>query len=258
MAKIHATALVDPCADLDSDVEVGPYSVIGPKVKIGRGTQVKSHVVIDGNTILGEGKTIFQFATVGSVPQDLKYRGEDSQLIIGNRNTIREFSSLNPGTQGGGMVTRVGDQNLLMMYCHIAHDCVLGNHNIIANGATLGGHVMIEDYVIVGGLVGIHQFVKVGTGAILGAGSMVSKDIPPYCNATGDRAELRGLNMEGLKRRGLGKAQMEALKKAYRIIFQSGLRTKEALARVKREVPASAEVEHLARFIENSQRGICR
>jgi UDP-N-acetylglucosamine acyltransferase len=258
MTKIHETALVDPRAELDLDVEVGAYSIIGPKVKIGRGTRVRSHVVIEGITTLGEGNLVFQFATVGSVPQDLKYKGEESQLVVGNRNTIREFVSLNPGTAGGGMVTRIGDNNLLMMHCHIAHDCILGSHNIIANGATLGGHVVIEDYVIVGGLVGIHQFVKVGTGAILGAGSMASKDIPPYCNATGDRARLRGLNLEGLKRRGFTRGQIEALRKAYRIIFQSGLRTKEALRRVREEVPNSPEVEHLVAFIESSQRGVCR
>ncbi|MFQ5918067.1 MAG: acyl-ACP--UDP-N-acetylglucosamine O-acyltransferase, partial [Candidatus Binatia bacterium] len=195
MSKIHATALVDPGAELDLDVEVGPYSIIGPKVKIGKGTRIKSHVVIEGNTTIGEGNLIFQFATIGSIPQDLKYKGEDSQLIIGSYNVIREYASLNPGTTGGGMVTRVGDRNLLMMYCHIAHDCTIGNHSVIANGATLGGHVIIEDYVIAGGLVGIHQFVKVGTASIIGAGSMVSKDIPPYCNATGDRVRLRGLNL---------------------------------------------------------------
>jgi len=258
MAKIHETALVDPHAELDASVEVGAYSIIGPKVKVGKGTRIRSHVVVEGNTTLGEGNIIFQFASVGSVPQDLKYKGEDSQLIIGHHNTIREFVSLNPGTTGGGMETRIGNHNLLMMYCHIAHDCILGSHNIIANGATLGGHVGIEDYAIVGGLVGIHQFVKVGTSAILGAGSMVSKDIPPYCNATGDRARLRGLNLEGLRRRGFSRDQIEILKKVYRIIFQSGLRTKEALKKIRREFPKSAEVERLASFIENSQRGICR
>lgn len=258
MTKIHETALVDPRAELDCDIEVGAYSVIGPKVKIGKGTRIRSHVVVEGNTTLGEGNTIFQFATVGSVPQDLKYKGEESRLIIGHRNIIREFVSLNPGTTGGGMETRISDHNLLMMYCHIAHDCVLGSHNIIANGATLGGHVAIEDYVIVGGLVGIHQFVKVGTGAILGAGSMVSKDIPPYCNATGDRARLRGLNLEGLKRRGFNKEQIDIIRKAYRIIFQSGLKTLDALKKARKEFPGSLEVKQMADFIERSQRGICR
>lgn len=258
MTKIHETALVDPHAELDADVEVGAYSIVGPKARIGKGTRIRSHVVIGGNTTIGDGNLVFQFATVGSVPQDLKYTGEDSQLIIGHHNTIREFVSLNPGTKGGGMVTRIGDHNLLMMYCHIAHDCILGSHNIIANGATLGGHVGIEDYVIVGGLVGIHQFVKVGTGVILGAGSMVSKDVPPYCNATGDRARLRGLNLEGLRRRGFNREQIQALKKAYRVIFQSGLRTREALKRVRKECPQSPEVQHLIGFIESSGRGICR
>ena len=258
MGKIHPTAIVDPHAELDVNVEVGPYSVIGPKVKIGKGTKIKSHVVIEGNTTIGEKNTIFQFATIGSIPQDLKYQGEDSQLIIGSRNTVREFASLNPGTTGGGMITRVGDQNILMMYSHVAHDCIIGNYNIVANGATLGGHVVIEDYAIVGGLVGIHQFVKVGTGAILGAGSMVSKDIPPYCNATGDRVRLRGLNIEGLKRKKLSKEKIDALKKAYRIIFQSGLRTKQALQKVRSEGPFTPEVEHMIQFIESSQRGICR
>lgn len=258
MNRIHKTALVDAKAELDVDVEIGPYSIIGPEVKIGKGSKIRSHVVIQGRTSIGEGNTFFSFASVGSVPQDLKYRGEPSELIIGHHNTIREYVSLNPGTRGGGMVTRVGDHNLLMMYCHIAHDCVLGSKNIVANGATFGGHVVIEDYVIVGGLVGIHQFVRVGTSAILGAGSMISKDVPPFCNATGDRAKLHGLNVEGLKRRGFEQGTIDTLKRAYRIIFQSKLRTKDALDRVRQEIPQSAEVGELVSFVANSRRGVCR
>jgi UDP-N-acetylglucosamine acyltransferase len=258
MTRIHETAVVDRRAEIDSDVEIGPYSLVGKHVKIGKGCRVKSHVVIEGRTTLGEGNVLFQFATVGSVPQDLKYKGEPSELVIGNHNTIREFVSLNPGTAGGGMVTRVGDGNLLMMYCHIAHDCILGSHNIIANGATLGGHVVIEDYVIVGGLVGIHQFTRVGRGAILGAGSMVSKDVPPYCNATGDRARLHGLNLEGLKRRGFEPETIEALKKAYRIMFRSKLKTRSAIMKIRQELSGYAEAQQLVSFVENSQRGICR
>jgi UDP-N-acetylglucosamine acyltransferase len=258
MAKIHATAVIDPDAMLAPDVTVGPYTIVGAGVKIGNGTRIGPHVVIEGRTTLGEGNRVFQFASIGSDPQDLKYKGERSELIIGNHNTIREFASLNPGTKGGGMVTRIGSHNLLMMYCHIAHDCILGNYNIIANGAALGGHVVIEDHVIVGGLVGIHQFGRVGTGAILGAGSMVSKDVPPYCNATGDRAKLRGLNLEGLKRQGLGKEKIEALKKAYRIIFQSKLKTKDALERVRQEIACTPEIDVLVNFIAHSERGVCR
>jgi UDP-N-acetylglucosamine acyltransferase len=258
MGKHHPTALIDPRAELDSGVEVGPYAVIGAGVKIGRSCKIHSHAVIQGRTTLGEENVVFPFATIGSIPQDLKYKGEPSELIIGHRNTIREYVSLNPGTAGGGMVTRVGDHNLLMMYCHIAHDCILGNRNVIANGATLGGHVVIEDFVIVGGLVGIHQFVRIGTGAILGAGSMVSKDVPPYCNATGDRARLRGLNVEGLKRRGFDKAVIDAIHKAYRIAFQSRLSTAAALAKIRQDLPPCPEIEKFVSFIADSRRGVCR
>ncbi len=258
MSRIHPTAIVDPRAELDSEVEVGPFSVIGAGVRIGKASRIHSHAAIQGRTILGQGNVIFPFATVGSAPQDLKYKGEPSELIIGDRNTIREYVSLNPGTTGGGMVTRIGDQNLFMMYCHIAHDCNVGNRNVIANGATLGGHVTIEDFVIVGGLVGIHQFVRIGTGAILGAGSMVSKDVPPFCNATGDRARLRGLNIEGLKRRNIDKSIIDAIRKAYRIAFNSKLRTEDALETIRRELPPIPEIEQFVSFIAQSNRGVCR
>jgi UDP-N-acetylglucosamine acyltransferase len=258
MSNIHPTALVDSRAELDGDVEIGPYSVIGPGVRIGKATRIGAHAVVEGNTTLGENNVVFQFATVGSRPQDLKYKGEESRLVVGNGNTIREYASVNPGTAAGGMLTQVGDGNLLMMYCHIAHDCRLGDRNIIANGANLAGHVVIEDYVVVGALVGIHQFVKVGTGALLGAGSMVSKDVVPYCSAAGDRARLKGLNLIGLKRRGISARKIEDLKRAYRIIFRSGLRTVEALDKVRGEVPDSAEVRNMVAFVEKSRRGICR
>jgi len=257
-SRVHSTAIVHSAAELAPDVEIGPYSVIGPEVRIGKGTKIASHVVIQGRTTLGEENVVFPFASVGTIPQDLKYKGEPSDLSIGNRNTIREYVSLNPGTAGGGMVTRIGDQNLLMMQCHIAHDCIIGDRNVIANGATLGGHVTIEDFVIVGGLVGIHQFVRVGTSAIIGAGSMVSKDVPPYCNATGDRAKLHGLNLEGLKRRGLDRSVIDIIRKAYRIVFQSRLRTEDALKKVSVELPGIPEIERFVSFISQSQRGVCR
>jgi len=250
--------VVDPRAQLANDVEIGPYVIVGAGVKIDAGSKIQSHAVVEGLTTLGRGNVVFPFATVGTIPQDLKYRGEPSELIIGDNNTIREFASLNPGTAGGGMITRVGSQNLLMMYCHIAHDCIVGNRNVIANGATLGGHVVIEDNVIVGGLVGIHQFVRIGSGAILGAGSMVSKDVPPFCNATGDRAKLHGLNVEGMKRRGFEQAKIDAIHQAYRIVFRSKLKTSEALEKIRKELPALQEIEQFTSFIAASERGICR
>jgi UDP-N-acetylglucosamine acyltransferase len=258
MSRVHPTAIVDARAEIEGDVEIGPYCVIGAGVRIGKGCRVRSHAVITGRTTLGESNVVFPFASIGDTPQDLKYKGEPSELLIGNRNTIREYVSLNPGTTAGGMVTRVGDQNLLMMQCHIAHDCLLGDRNVVANGATLGGHVVIEDFVIVGGLVGIHQFVRIGTGAILGAGSMVSKDVPPYCNATGDRAKLHGLNLEGLKRRGFDKTVIALLRQAYRIVFQSALRTEDALKKIREELPSIPEIEKFVSFIAQSQRGVCR
>jgi UDP-N-acetylglucosamine acyltransferase len=256
--RVHPTAIVAPGAALDDAVEVGPYAIIGPQVRIGHGTQVGAHAVVEGHTTIGRENRIFHHASVGTIPQDLKYHGEDSELVIGDRNTIREFATLNPGTSGGGMVTRVGDQNLLMNYSHIGHDCRLGHHNIVANGAQLAGHVIVEDWVVVGALVGIHQFVRVGESAILGAGAMVSQDVPPFCNATGDRAVLHGLNLVGLKRRNFAPDLVRDIKHAYRIVFRSGLKLADAVTRARAEVPRSQGVDHFLAFIEASERGLCR
>jgi UDP-N-acetylglucosamine acyltransferase len=255
---IHSSAVVAPGAELDSGVEVGPYVVIGSRVRIGKNTWIGPHAVIDGHTTIGCDNRIFQFASVGAIPQDKKYRGEDSLLAIGDHNVIREFATLNPGTSGGGMVTRIGNHNLFMSYSHVAHDCQIGNHVIMANCATLGGHVTLEDYVGVGGLVGVHQFARIGESAYLGAGSMVSLDVPPYCIANGNRAHLHGLNVIGLKRRGFHAEQLAAIKQAYRTLFAEGLPLKTALACLRSEHPVSPEVAHLAEFISQSQRGICR
>lgn len=256
--RLHPTAIVSPEARLADDVEVGPYTIIGPRVTIGPGTKVGAHVVIDGNTTIGSGNRIFQFASIGAVPQDLKYRGEDSALVIGDRNTIREFATLHIGTEAGGMVTRLGNDNLLMNYTHVAHDCTIGNCVVLANGAQLAGHVSVQDFAVIGAMVGIHQFVRIGESALLGAGSMVSQDVPPFCNATGDRARLHGLNTIGLRRRGFSSELIMSIKRAYRVMFQSGLRRAEAAARVRAEQPGIPEVERFLHFIETSPRGTCR
>ncbi len=255
---IHPSAVIAPGAELDHGVRVGPYAVIGPQVRIGRDSSIGPHSVIEGRTTIGCENQIFQFASVGAIPQDKKYQGEDSRLTIGDRNTIREFATLNTGTTGGGLVTRIGNDNLFMVYSHVGHDCQIGNNVILANCATLAGHVLLEDYVGVGGLAAIHQFSRVGESAYLGGGAMVSLDVPPYCVAQGDRARLFGLNLIGLKRRGFGEEQLNALKKAYRTLFAEGLTLKEAVDRTRQEQASSPEVVHLTDFIASSQRGICR
>jgi UDP-N-acetylglucosamine acyltransferase len=257
-ARIHPTAIIAAEAALGADASIGAYSVIGPRVRIGAGTVVASHVVIEGNTSIGARNQIFQFASIGAAPQDLKYHGEDSQLVIGDDNRIREFCTLQPGTEGGGMLTRVGNGNLLMNYAHIAHDCILADRVIVANGVQLGGHVAIADGAVLGALAGIHQFTRIGESAIIGAGSMVAQDVPPFCNATGDRATLHGLNSLGLKRRGFSNETIAAIKRAYRVMFQSSLRVAEAAARIRAELPGVPEVERFVAFVESSERGVCR
>jgi UDP-N-acetylglucosamine acyltransferase len=254
---VHQTAVVDPRAQLGAGVQVGPYAIVGPDVHVGDESVIGPHVVIEGRTRIGAHNRFFQFAAIGAVPQDLKYKGEASELIIGDRNTFREFVTAHPGTAGGGMVTRIGSGNLLMNYVHVAHDCILGDANILANGVQLGGHVTIESYVVVGALSGVHQFVRLGESAIIGAGSMVSQDVPPFCNATGDRARLHGLNALGLKRRGLSPEQTLALKRAFRTMFRSGLKVAEAAAQI-RSAYKDAEVERFVAFIEASERGVSR
>ncbi len=255
---IHRTALINPKAELGPGVEVGPYSIIGPNVKIGKGTKVGPHVVIDGWTQIGEECTIFQFASIGALPQDLKYRGEESWVVMGNNNTIREFVTINRGTSSSGGKTRIGNRNLFMAYSHVAHDCNIGNHVILANAATLAGHIEIEDHAIVGGLVGIHQFVRLGGHCIIGGGSGVNKDVPPYMMANGQRARLYGLNLVGLKRHKFSDDTLRNLKRAYRILFRSGHTLEKAIELVKSEIKDSPEVDHLTQFIKSSERGITR
>lgn len=255
---IHPTAIVDSKAVLDHSVDVGPYAVIGPHVRIGPGTKVGSHAVIDGWTEIGANNQIFHFAAVGGVPQDLKYRGEETWLRIGDRNIIREFTTLQPGTVTGINETVIGHDNLFMAYCHVAHDCLVGNRVIMANGSTLAGHVTVEDFAILGGLSAVHQYVRVGESAMLSGGAMVGQDVPPYTIASGDRARLRGLNLVGLRRRGFTEECLVLLKKAYRLLVLSKLRLKDALERIRTELAPMPELLHFVEFVEKSERGICR
>jgi UDP-N-acetylglucosamine acyltransferase len=255
---IHPTAVIQPGASLAENVSIGPYTVIGEHVVIGSGTTVASHVVIEGWTEIGCDNQVYQFSSIGAAPQDLKYAGQETYLKIGDRNRFREFTTLNRGTAEGGGLTRVGNDNLFMAYSHVAHDCIIHDHAILANGATLAGHVEIESAAILGGLTAIHQFCRVGCNSMTSGGSMVSQDIPPYTVAQGDRAKTVGLNLIGLKRCGFSEDTIRGIKKAYRIIFRSGLRLEEALQKIDGELDMSPELEHFVGFIKESQRGIAR
>jgi len=255
---IHPTAIVDPKADIDSNVEIGPYSIIEANVQIGSGTIVGPHVVIQPHVTIGPDCQIFQYASIGAVPQAIKFKGEKTILKIGRGTVVREFVTINRGTEFGGGITEVGEENLLMAYVHIAHDCKTGRNVIFANNATLAGHITIEDFVTIGGLTAIHQFVRVGKYAYIGGKSAVVKDIPPYVIAAGDRAKLHGLNSVGLKRQGFSEDTLSLLKKTYRILFRIGLTLNEAIERIKAEVDQAPEVVYLMEFIKTSQRGITR
>lgn len=255
---IHPTAIVDPGAEIDETVEIGPFSIIRDNVSIGANCVIGPHVTIDPYVEIAPGCQIFQYASIGAVPQAVKFRGEKSYLKVGRNTIVREFATLNRGTEFGGGVTEVGEDNFLMAYTHIAHDCKTGRGVILANNATLAGHITIGDYVIVGGLVAIHQFVRIGDYGYIGGKSAVVKDIPPYVIAAGDRATLHGLNKVGLKRHGFSENTLAHLKKAYRLIFRIGLTVNEAVDRVIAEVENTPEVLNLVNFIKSTQRGITR
>jgi UDP-N-acetylglucosamine acyltransferase len=256
MAQIHPTALLDTTVELGDNVTVGPYSIIQGRVKVGHDTHIGPHVVIKDGTTIGNKCEIFQFAVIGEIPQDLKFSGEESQLIIGDGNTIREFATLHRGTASGGGVTHIGHGNLLMAYTHVAHDCHVGNGVIMSNAATLGGHIIVDDYAILGGLSAVHQFCHVGRHAFVGGCSAVHRDVPPYAMAVGNRAKLVGLNLVGLKRHGFTDSTLQPLKRAYELLFLSDLNQKEAMTRIKDELPQTPEIQHLLVFLEASERGL--
>ncbi len=255
---IHPTAIISPEAELAADVTVGPYSVIGPQVQVGAGSVIGPHVIIMGPTTLGAGNRIFQFASIGDDPQDKKYAGEATRLEIGDRNTIREYCSINRGTVQDAGVTRVGSDNWLMAYTHIAHDCQLGNHVIMSNNATLAGHVHVEDHVILSGFCAVHQFCRIGTHAFVGGLSGVTRDVLPYMIVAGHPPEPRGINLEGLKRRGFSTDQLRSLKDAYRILYRSGLRLAEAREQLAALAPGQSEVRIILEFLDRSERSIVR
>ena len=256
MSLIHPTAIIDPKAELDSSVRVGPYTVIGAHVQIGAGTSIGAHAVIEGRTTIGENNTIFQFASLGAVPQDKKYAGEPTRLIIGNNNTIREFTTFNLGTVTGIGETRVGNDNWIMAYVHLAHDCVVGNHTIFANNASLAGHVTINDWVILGGYSLVHQFCIIGEHAMTAFAAGVHKDVPPYVMAAGYRAEPAGLNTEGLKRRGFSTEQIANIKNVYKILYRQGLPYEEARAQIVALADTAPELAVFKDFFAVSERGV--
>ena len=262
MTQIHATALVDPAAEIDGTVSIGPYTVIGPHVKIGAGTTVGAHCVIDGRTTIGRDNRIFQFNSLGAVPQDKKYAGEPTELTIGDRNTIREFCTFNLGVPGAGGVTSVGNDNWIMAYTHIAHDCHVDNHTTLANNTTLAGHVHLADWVTVGGLTGIHQFVSVGAHAMIGFASAVSQDVPPFMLVDGNPLAVRGFNVVGLRRRGFSPERVAAVKQMHKLLYRQGLtleQSRSGIEALASDVPeAAADVDMMNRFLASATRGIAR
>ena len=255
---IHPSAVVSPKAKIADGVIIGPFSIIGEKVTVGRDTVIGSHIVIDGNTVIGEKNRIYPFVSIGLPPQAIGYQGEDTKVIIGDENIIREFVTINRATTKQDRVTKVGNKNYLMAYAHIAHDCTLGNSIIMSNAATLGGHIEIGDHAIIGGLVAIHQYVRIGAYAFIGGKSATVKDIPPYMIASGDRAKLYGLNQIGLKREGFSQEEINNLKKAYKIIWRDHHLLNEAMERVRREILPFKELQILLDFLVNSKRGVVR
>jgi UDP-N-acetylglucosamine acyltransferase len=255
---IHPTAVVEPGARVDPSCEVGPYAVVGPDVVLGAGNVLSAHAIVKGHTTVGEGNRFFPHAVVGEIPQDLKYRGEPTRLVVGNRNTFRECVTINLGTVQGGGVTTIGNGCLFMAYSHVGHDCTIGDGAIIANSVALAGHVTLEDHVHISGLAASHQFCRIGRLAFVSGLTGVTMDVAPYCTVAGARAELGGLNVVGMQRAGMTEEQIGRVKQAYKILFRSSLGVAEALAQMEAELGTYPEVAHLVSFVRGSQRGITR
>ena len=259
MPQIHPTAIVAPGAMLAEDVVIGPYCIVGEHVTLGAEVALRSHAVVDGRTTIGGGTRIFPFATIGLEPQDLKYRGEESTLIIGRNNTIREYVTMNPGTEGGGLVTRIGDNCLFMVGVHVAHDCQIANHVIMANNATLAGHVVIDDYAVLGGLCAVHQFVRIGKHAMVGGMSGVERDVIPYGQVMGNRARLCGLNIVGMQRRGFSREDIQGLRNAYQFLFSAAGTLSDRVNETAERFRGIAPVDDIIDFIRaDSSRAICQ
>ncbi len=255
--KAHETAIVSPGAEIADDVVIGPRCIIDEGVKIGRGTQIQLGAHITGPTSIGENCEIFPYAIIGVVPQDLKFGGEETSVVIGNNNVIREFATIHRGTIGGGRVTRIGNNNLLMAYSHVAHDCRIGNHAILANAASLAGHIIVEDHAVIGGLVGVHQFTQIGAYSMTGGCSALDRDVLPYTQAAGNRAKHFGPNLVGLRRAGFSSAKIRMFKEVYRLLFRADLKREAALRRIEEQFGEFDEAKHILEFIKHSRRGLC-
>jgi len=256
--KVHSTAIVDPRARIAPGVEIGPYAVVGPDVEIGAECSIGAHAVVTGHTRIGRRNRIFQFASIGEIPQDKKYQGEPTRLEIGDGNTIREFCTFNCGTAQDAGVTRVGDDNWFMAYVHLAHDCQVGSHTVFANSTSLAGHVHVGDYAILGGFTGVHQFCRIGTHSITGGGTIVRQDVPPYVTVSGNPAKPYGLNAEGLKRRGFTAETLNRLNRAYKTLYRSGLTLEQAKQKLARQAAECPEIRVTLDFLSASGRGIVR
>ncbi|HEX8949460.1 MAG TPA: acyl-ACP--UDP-N-acetylglucosamine O-acyltransferase [Dissulfurispiraceae bacterium] len=256
--EIHKTAIVSPKAEVSEGAYIGPYCIVGEGAVIKKGARLISNVIVEGETEIGEDCTVYPYATIGLPPQDVKYKNEKTGVKIGKKNTIREYVSIHRGSVGGDGLTELGDSNFLLAYVHIAHDCKIGNSTQITNAAMIGGHVVVEDFAVVGGLVAIHQFTRIGTYAMVGGFSGIGQDIPPFTMASGARAKLYGLNVIGLKRHGFPDETVNNLKKAYKILFREKRTLRDALKKIKADLPETKEIKHLVEFIEKNKRGICR